>query len=171
MPAPHWVALLASAIILVGGCAQAPSRPAPERKGSEAAVPAPAERAAPERPAAEPSSRSLTIELGSQRFVYAEDDRVVRIGPISSGRAGYETPSGRFSVRSKQKDKVSYRYTNALGMRAWMPYSIQFHGDYFLHEGWLPGYPDSHGCVRVGEQDARFLFDRLRVGDPVTVVE
>ncbi|MCG6897156.1 MAG: L,D-transpeptidase [Thiocapsa sp.] len=119
----------------------------------------------------EPTSRSLTIKLGSQRFVYAEDDRVVRSGPVSSGRQGYETPRGRFSVRSKQMDKVSYRYTNSLGMRAWMPYSIQFHGDYFLHEGWLPGYPDSHGCVRVGEQDARFLFDRLRIGDRVTVVD
>jgi lipoprotein-anchoring transpeptidase ErfK/SrfK len=55
-------------------------------------------------------------------------------------------------------------------MQAWMPYAIQFYGHYFLHEGWLPGYPDSHGCVRVGEQDARFLFERLRIGDPVLVV-
>jgi lipoprotein-anchoring transpeptidase ErfK/SrfK len=52
-----------------------------------------------------------------------------------------------------------------------MPYSIQFSGHYFLHEGWLPGYPDSHGCVRVGEQDARFLFERMQIGDPVSVVD
>ncbi|HSO82990.1 L,D-transpeptidase, partial [Thiocapsa sp.] len=81
------------------------------------------------------------------------------------------TPRGTFSVLSKDKDKVSSRYTNQLGMQAWMPYSIQFYGHYFLHEGWLPGYPDSHGCVRVGEKDARFLFERMKVGDLVSVVD
>ena len=114
--------------------------------------------------------RSLTISLGDQAFEYKEDEAVVRSGPISSGKPGNPTPTGRFRVLSKNADKVSSRYTNQLGMQAWMPYSIQFHGHYFLHEGWLPGYPDSHGCVRVGEKDARFLFERLRIGDPVLVV-
>jgi len=114
--------------------------------------------------------RSLTISLGEQSFEYKEGESVVRSGPISSGRPGYPTPTGRFKVLGKDEDKVSSRYTNQLGMQAWMPYSIQFHGHYFLHEGWLPGHPDSHGCVRVGEKDARFLFERLRIGDPVLVV-
>ncbi|MTW21837.1 L,D-transpeptidase [Allochromatium palmeri] len=113
--------------------------------------------------------RSLTISLSDQAFEYKEDDAVVHAGPISSGKAGHSTPAGRFKVLSKNADKVSSRYTNQLGMQAWMPYSIQFHGHYFLHEGWLPGYPDSHGCVRVGEKDARFLFERLRIGDPILV--
>ena len=95
----------------------------------------------------------------------------MRTGPISSGAAGSPTPTGRFAVLSKDLDKVSSRYTNQLGWQAWMPYSIQFNGHYFLHEGWLPGYPDSHGCVRVGEPDARFLFERLKIGDRVEVVE
>ncbi|BCU06740.1 L,D-transpeptidase [Allochromatium tepidum] len=114
--------------------------------------------------------RSLTISLGDQAFEYKEDGAVVRSGPISSGKPGNPTPTGRFKVLSKDEHKVSSRYTNQLGMQAWMPYSIQFYGHYFLHEGWLPGYPDSHGCVRVGEKDARFLFERLRIGDPVLVV-
>jgi lipoprotein-anchoring transpeptidase ErfK/SrfK len=114
--------------------------------------------------------RSLTISLGDQAFEYKEDEAVVRSGPISSGKPGNATPTGRFKVLSKDEDKVSSRYTNQLGMQAWMPYSIQFYGHYFLHEGWLPGHPDSHGCVRVGEKDARFLFERLRIGDPVLVV-
>lgn len=114
--------------------------------------------------------RSLTISLGDQAFEYKEDEAVVRAGPISSGKPGNPTPTGRFRVLSKDEHKVSSRYTNQLGMQAWMPYSIQFYGHYFLHEGWLPGYPDSHGCVRVGEKDARFLFERLRIGDPVLVV-
>ncbi len=125
----------------------------------------------PSGPRPAPGSRSVVLHLASQRFEYLEDDQVIHTGPISSGRAGYETPHGEFSVLSKDKDKESSRYDNQLGMDAWMPWSIQFYGDYFLHEGWLPGYPDSHGCVRVGEKDARFLFDTLRRGDRVLVTD
>ncbi|EGV20117.1 L,D-transpeptidase [Thiocapsa marina] len=182
---PRILPLLIAAAVLVG-CAQSPTRPAPERQTGDAPETAertrPSDRetesagseAAPQslaEPASEEAKRSLTIQIGSQSFLYAEDDQVVRTGPISSGREGYGTPRGTFSVLSKQKDKVSSRYTNQLGMQAWMPYSIQFYGHYFLHEGWLPGYPDSHGCVRVGEKDARFLFERLKIGDLVSVVD
>jgi hypothetical protein len=147
---------------LICGCAQTPSRPAPER------APVAEEEALG---STEKDGRALTIKIGSQNFVYTEGDTVVHTGPISSGKEGFETPTGEFSVLSKQKDKVSYRYTNQLGMNAWMPYSIQFIGHYFLHEGWLPGHPDSHGCVRVGEQDARFLFERMKIGDRIVVVD
>jgi lipoprotein-anchoring transpeptidase ErfK/SrfK len=179
------VPLLIAAVVIVG-CAQSPTRSAPERQTGDAAEPAdstptsgpetdpaPSEAAAESvaEPSAEEPKRSLTIQIGSQSFVYAEGDQVVRTGPVSSGREGYGTPRGTFSVLSKQKDKVSSRYTNQLGWQAWMPYSIQFYGHYFLHEGWLPGYPDSHGCVRVGEKDARFLFERLKIGDLVSVVD
>jgi lipoprotein-anchoring transpeptidase ErfK/SrfK len=150
------------------GCAGTPSGPAPEPLSvaeSEAA------RGADGSLVAEQDDRALTIGINSQKFVYTEGGRVVRVGPISSGKEGYPTPLGQFAVLRKEKDKVSYRYTNQLGWNAWMPYSIQFSGHYFLHEGWLPGYPDSHGCVRVGEQDARFLFERMQIGDPVSVVD
>jgi lipoprotein-anchoring transpeptidase ErfK/SrfK len=147
---------------------------APAKTEPAAAEPLPVPSApttdAPTTDANATKHRSLTISLADQTFEYKEDESVVRSGPISSGRPGYPTPSGRFKVLGKDEDKVSSRYTNQLGMQAWMPYAIQFYGHYFLHEGWLPGYPDSHGCVRVGEQDARFLFERLRIGDPVLVV-
>ena len=176
--------LIAAAFIV--GCAQSPTRPAPERQPSEVSESADGTRASDREtdraggessaePIAEPADeqpkRALTIQIGSQSFVYTEGDQVVRTGPISSGREGHRTPRGTFSVLSKQKDKVSSRYTNQLGWQAWMPYSIQFYGHYFLHEGWLPGYPDSAGCVRVGEKDARFLFERLKIGDLVSVVD
>ena len=154
--------------------------PAPESAPQPESVPEPEITPAPE-PAPAPitatddtppstAPRSLTISLGKQTFVYHEAAQVVRTGSISSGTPGHATPTGQFRVLSKDRDKVSSRYTNQLGMQAWMPYAIQFYGHYFLHEGWLPGYPDSHGCVRVGEKDARFLFERLKIGDPVAVV-
>ena len=175
--------VLITAILFLTGCAHSPSQPAPERRAPERlpvaeqatpeTMPTPVETVPPAPPddsRATPSKRSLTIRLGAQQFAYAEDEQVVRTGPISSGAAGYPTPTGRFAVLSKDRDKESSRYTNQLGWQAWMPYAIQFNGHYFLHEGWLPGYPDSHGCVRVGEPDARFLFERLKIGDRVEVV-
>lgn len=148
--------------------------PAPESAPVAESVPTPEPEPTPITEltaAASPTApRSLTIALGAQTFVYQEAAEVVRTGAISSGKSGHTTPIGHFRVLSKDRDKVSSRYTNQLGMQAWMPYAIQFNGHYFLHEGWLPGYPDSHGCVRVGEQDARFLFERLKIGDPVAVV-
>jgi lipoprotein-anchoring transpeptidase ErfK/SrfK len=50
-----------------------------------------------------------------------------------------------------------------------MPYSLQFTGPYFVHEGWVPGRPDSHGCVRLHYEDAKLLFSRMRVGDRILV--
>jgi lipoprotein-anchoring transpeptidase ErfK/SrfK len=171
----HYALPLVLAASILGGCAPALERPAPEPSPAPVAdlsgATAPAAVSSDTPRATEAKSRDLTIRLGHQRFIYREDGQVVRTGPVSSGRAGYPTPRGRFSVLSKHKDKVSYRYTNQLGWPAWMPYSIQFSGHYFLHEGWLPGYPDSHGCVRVGEKDARFLYQRLRIGDRIAVVD
>ncbi|MBK1722356.1 L,D-transpeptidase [Thiocystis violacea] len=181
--------------ILLTACAHTPTesigdRPAPEPKTTDApsgetqptqtdeqtAETADGASSSPESDAATESAdaaktRKLTISLNQQAFTYAEDDQVVRVGPISSGAQGYPTPTGQFAVLSKDKDKVSSRYTNQLGMQAWMPYSLQFHGNYFLHEGWLPGYPDSHGCIRLGEKDARFLFETMKIGDPVIVAK
>ncbi len=50
-----------------------------------------------------------------------------------------------------------------------MPYSLQFHGPYFVHEGWVPGYADSHGCVRLHYEDARLIYARIEIGDPIHV--
>jgi hypothetical protein len=61
------------------------------------------------------------------------------------------------------------KYTNYFDQNTPMPYSLQFHGPYFIHEGWLPGHADSHGCVRLKYEDAKLLFSRVQVGDPVLI--
>jgi lipoprotein-anchoring transpeptidase ErfK/SrfK len=114
-------------------------------------------------------SRALRFHLGNQTFDYFEDGDLIRTGPISSGKAGKHTPMGKFAVLGKDKDKKSSLYKNEIGTQAWMPYSLRFHGNYFIHEGWLPGYAASHGCIRLGYYDARLLFERMKIGDPVTV--
>jgi lipoprotein-anchoring transpeptidase ErfK/SrfK len=111
----------------------------------------------------------LKLDLSVQGFQYFEDDRLVLTGPISSGTPEHPTPTGRFQVLRKEKHKVSRSYTNALDMPTPMPYSLQFQGPYYVHEGWVPGYPDSHGCVRLHYEDARFLYARMRRGDPILI--
>lgn len=113
--------------------------------------------------------RSLTIYLGSQTFEYVEDGNVFVSGQVSSGTADHPTPAGSFRVLSKDENKRSGSYTNALDENTPMPYSLQFTGPYFVHEGWVPGYADSHGCVRLHYEDARLVYNRIRVGDPIMV--
>jgi lipoprotein-anchoring transpeptidase ErfK/SrfK len=117
----------------------------------------------------EAGSRGLQFYLGTQTFDYLENGEVLVSGPIASGKASSPTPTGKFRVLSKHKDKESSRYDNEIGTPAWMPYSMQFFGNYFLHEGYLPGQPASHGCIRLGHDHARLLFERMRIGDPITV--
>ena len=113
--------------------------------------------------------RAITIFLDSQTFEYREDDRVFASGPISSGSPEHPTPAGNFRVLSKEEDKRSGKYTNYFDQNTPMPYSLQFYGPYFIHEGWLPGHADSHGCVRLKYEDAKLLFSRVKIGDPVIV--
>jgi len=113
--------------------------------------------------------RALTIFIGSQTFEYVEDGQVFLSGRVSSGTAAHPTPKGEFRVLNKDINKRSGKYTNGLDENTPMPYSLQFSGPYFVHEGWVPGYADSHGCVRLDYEDARLLYDRIRVGDPVTI--
>lgn len=161
-----------------------PTIPTPDSKATQTAQPVPA----PDRPEAtqqalkkapsvagkQPAARSggprqLTIHLGAQRFTYSEGGKVVRSGPVSSGKRGYGTPAGSFRVLSKQRIKVSSRYAGSDGRPASMPYSIQFRSNYFIHQGRLPGYAASHGCVRLRGGDASFLFSRLSSGDPIII--
>ncbi|WP_295390012.1 L,D-transpeptidase [uncultured Thiodictyon sp.] len=115
--------------------------------------------------------RALTIFIGSQSFEYVEGDQVFLSGPVSTGTKEHPTPTGDFRVLSKDIDKRSGKYTNYFNDNTPMPYSLQFHGPYFVHEGWVPTptVPDSHGCIRLRTEDARLLFDRIRIGDRILV--
>lgn len=160
--------LSALAALAVMGCAATPPDLAPGRAGPEPA--APISEVSPEA-LPEARSRTLEIDLAAQGFRYVEDERLVRAGAISAGSPEHPTPTGHFKVLNKDKDKVSGSYTNAYDMPTPMPYAMQFYGPYFIHEGWLPGYADSHGCVRLHYEDARFLFERMKRGDAVIITD
>lgn len=93
----------------------------------------------------------------------------VRIGasPVSSGRKGHETPVGVFTILQKQVEHRSNLYDDAP-----MPFMQRLTWDgVALHSGTLPGYPASHGCIRLPDAFARRLYAATRPGDVVVVVD
>ena len=93
----------------------------------------------------------------------------VRIGvsTISSGKAGKETPTGTFEILQKKEMHHSNLYDNAP-----MPFMQRLTWDGIaLHAGKLPGYPASHGCVRLPAKFAKLLFEETRKGMLVVVAD
>jgi lipoprotein-anchoring transpeptidase ErfK/SrfK len=117
-----------------------------------------------------PGPRKLTIHIDSQRFEYSEGGQVVHTGQVTTGSSEHPTPQGDYRVLSKERNKLSGSYTNYFDMPTPMPYALQFSGPYYVHEGWVAGQPESHGCVRLHYEDARFIYERMKVGDRIAVV-
>lgn len=81
-------------------------------------------------------------------------EREIGFSPVSSGKRGKETPHGIFSVLRKYK----FRWSN-LYVREPMPFMQRLTwSGIALHAGELPGYPASHGCIRMPDDFAKQLF-------------
>ncbi|MGA1539379.1 MAG: L,D-transpeptidase family protein [Chthoniobacterales bacterium] len=138
-------------------------------------------------------SPSITIDLGEQKAFFYKNNRLVGVSMISSGREGYSTPAGSFKIIQKNKDHVSNLYGDyvdgsgnvvvanvgvkrdpkppgALFRGAPMPYFMRIHGGVGMHAGFLPGFPASHGCIRMPERMAEIFFANVSHGTPVRVV-
>lgn len=138
-------------------------------------------------------SPSITIDLGEQKAFFYKGGRLVGVSMISSGREGYSTPSGNFKIVQKNKDHVSNLYgdyvdsggnvvVSNVGVKrdpkpagasfrgAPMPYFMRIHGGVGMHAGFLPGFPASHGCIRMPERMAEIFFANVSQGTPVRVV-
>src|SRR6195256_6589881 len=105
------------------------------------------------------------ISLRSQRITVYDADGWILRAPVSSGQKGRETPAGIFSVIQKEAEHYSNLYDDA-----YMPHMqrITWSG-IALHGGPLPGYPASHGCVRMPFDFAARLFDATKLGLRVIV--
>jgi len=105
------------------------------------------------------------VSLCSQRITVYDAKGWILRAPVSSGQKGRETPAGIFSVIQKEAEHYSNLYDDA-----YMPHMqrITWSG-IALHGGALPGYPASHGCVRMPFDFAARLFDATRPGLRVIV--
>jgi len=133
----------------------------------------------------------VIINLSEQRAYLIEGGKVSLISPIASGKPGWSTPTGNFSVISKDIDHRSQSFGSVVdgsGMIATsnatpgtyvppgfhyrpapMPYYMEFSQAVGMHAGFLPGYPASHGCVRMPRDLAARFFERVHLRTPVTV--
>jgi hypothetical protein len=105
------------------------------------------------------------VSLRNQRITVYDANGWILRAPVSSGQSGRETPAGIFSVIQKEAEHYSNLYDDA-----YMPHMqrITWSG-IALHGGPLPGYPASHGCIRMPFDFAARLFDATRLGFRVIV--
>jgi hypothetical protein len=120
------------------------------------------------RPELSPSGpMSVVIDLSKQRAYVSRDGVCIGVSTVSTGKPGYETPTGDYSVTEKARFHRSNRYDNAP-----MPYMQRLtDSGLALHGGHLPGYPASHGCIRLPYGFAADLFRESSIGMRVTIRE
>ena len=111
------------------------------------------------------SERHIVVNLKEQRLYLYRDGMPTFTTRLSTGRKGKPTPRGEFYVSDKHVSHYSTIYASS------MPYYMRLSGESFgIHYGYNPGYPASHGCVRVGSmRDAAYLFQQVPTGTPVTI--
>ena len=142
---------------------------------------------------ATPDNVHVRVSIPKQRAYLMVGDEIAADSPISYGKAGHSTPTGHFSVLEKDPDHRSSIYgdfvdrsgrvvrsgisakadsapsgTHYVGapMRWFMRLTGEGVG---MHVGILPGYPASHGCVRMSADGAKLFYDTVRVGTKVDV--
>lgn len=109
--------------------------------------------------------RHAVVSLSRQRVTLFENDKPVRTSKVSTGKKSTPTPPGKYVITDKQVDWVSSIYK--VPMPFFMRLSCKEIG---LHAGVLPGYPASHGCIRMPRNEVQAFFKLLKIGDPVTIV-
>jgi lipoprotein-anchoring transpeptidase ErfK/SrfK len=105
------------------------------------------------------------VSIADQRVSFYGAEGLVERSPISSGQPGHRTPTGVFAILGKELFHRSNLYSDAP-----MPYMqrITWSG-VAMHTGVLPGYPASHGCIRLPDSFARHIFGMTKVGQRVII--
>lgn len=109
----------------------------------------------------------MVVSLPAQMVHVYRNGVRIGVSTISSGKPGKETPTGTFEILQKKEMHHSNLYNNAP-----MPFMQRLTWDGIaLHAGKLPGYPASHGCVRLPSKFARLLYGETRKGMLVVVAD
>jgi lipoprotein-anchoring transpeptidase ErfK/SrfK len=108
----------------------------------------------------------VVVSIPEQRAWVFRGQTFVDSSPVSTGKRGHSTPTGTFPILQKRVHHRSNLYSNAP-----MPYMQRLTYDgVALHAGHLPGYPASHGCIRLPMEFAKKLYRMTRMGTVVRVV-
>lgn len=107
----------------------------------------------------------VIVNLHTQRLLFFRNGVPVAASTVSSGKTGHETPTGVFTILQKNEAHFSKTYNNApmpnMQRLTWRGIA--------LHAGNLPGYPASHGCVRLPLAFSKLLFGQTAVGMTVVI--
>jgi len=139
-------------------------------------------------------SPKIVVHIGEQKAYFYKGKHVVGESSVSTGKPGFSTPPGHYHIVSKDRDHVSTEFgdyvddygnvvrsnidarkdrrppgTHFDGAR--MPYAMFFNGGYAMHQGYVPPFAASHGCIRVPQGMARPFFENAPEGTPVIVTE
>jgi lipoprotein-anchoring transpeptidase ErfK/SrfK len=109
----------------------------------------------------------IVIVLDIQRIYVFQNDKLIGFSTISTGKKGKETPIGAFNILQKNVDHKSNLYSNAP-----MPYMQRLTWDGIaIHGGDVPGYPASHGCIRLPHPFAKALYGLTQMNQEVVVLQ
>jgi lipoprotein-anchoring transpeptidase ErfK/SrfK len=137
---------------------------------------------------------SVKIYLKEQRAYFYKADTLVGESQVSAGREGHNTPVGTYKIIQKDIDHASSVYGDyvdatgnvvqkdvqlgkdpkppgAIFKGAPMPFFMRIVDGVGMHKGYLPGYPASHGCIRMPGKMAETFFNNVELGTPVEIVD
>ena len=108
---------------------------------------------------------AIMVSIDRQHLYVYRDGALIGVSTVSTGKPGKDTPLGEFRILQKNVHHRSNIYSNAP-----MPYMQRLTwGGIAIHGGQLPGYPASHGCIRVPLAFAKKLFAATDMGGVVSV--
>jgi lipoprotein-anchoring transpeptidase ErfK/SrfK len=137
-------------------------------------------------------SPSVVISLSQQKAFFYKGGKLVGMSILSTGDAQHHTPTGHYEVQQKDRWHQSSQYGDYVDASgnpiernidrnvdpmprgakfdgANMFFFMRISGGVGMHAGYLPGYPASHGCIRMPEEMAENFYHNVEIGTPVTV--
>lgn len=139
-----------------------------------------------------PGAPHIVISLREQRAFFYKSGQLVGVSALSTGDDQHPTPTGSYTIQQKDMWHQSSQYGDYVDYNgqqvatnidrqidpqppgtkfdgANMHYFMRFTRGIGMHSGYLPGYPASHGCVRMPQEMAQTFFSNVNVGTPVEV--
>jgi lipoprotein-anchoring transpeptidase ErfK/SrfK len=111
-----------------------------------------------------PGKITVRVNLSTQMAYVTRGDLLIGVANVSSGRQGYETPVGKFTILGKEDNHWSKKY------KADMPYTMWVTNDgVALHSGSTPGRTTSHGCIHLPDNFAALLYQAIERGATVMI--
>lgn len=116
--------------------------------------------------------KCIVISLSKQFLAVYKNGKMKVSYPISTGIPEYETSTGTFRVKSSSPNKTEkFKKIFSHTYKTWMHWPLSIGHEIFIHAGDLPGYPASHGCIRLMRRSAYVVFRLSPIGTPVIIID